>query len=81
MSALEELTLRIFDWIIAVFEGLGLFGSIVALILIMIGQAIIAPIISEAILATAGGAFHSAFGTVGLWAAIIGHSLISLEFL
>lgn len=72
MSFFQDLITQWFQFFVDSFGVLGLGGAILVLILAMIIQAIIAPIASEAVLASAGGIFIEAFPKYGAYAAVIG---------
>ena len=74
MNLIENL----FTIFIDTFGFLGLPFSILVFIIIMIIQAIIAPIASEAILAGGGGILFETFGNIGIYAAIFGGIVGSL---
>jgi len=72
LPSFEVIIQDLFKFFVNTFGGLGVVASVFVLIFAMIFQSIIAPIASEAVLASSGGILYKAFGIPGIYAAIIG---------
>ena len=62
----------LFNLVVDGFGSLGIIFAFFILVIFMVVQAVIAPIVSEAVLTSAGGIFNSAFPTYGIAVAIFG---------